>query len=93
VKTIYEKRHTFVLKMEKGMVTSYAGMKEHKGSLWVHHFLICQAFISEAECTIQHNLKDWTLLDSDEWAPFINNPGQEFYGTCLCWNGGQIFGR
>ena len=92
IEKIYQKRHTVVNKMNLGIVTTYSGMKENKGALWVHQFLICQAFMKEAEMTKHHNklFDAFNLLDTNDWCRFIEESSVNDYRTVLCWVGKEV---
>ena len=89
---IYQKRRTILNKMKTGMVTTYSGMKENKGTLWVHQFFICQAFMKEAEKTKHHDklFDAFCLLNTNDWCRFFEESGVNDYGTVLRWVGEEL---
>ena len=77
--------------MEIGIVSSFAGAKANTGAMWIHHFMILQAFMKEAQVSSDVFLPNaMTLLDGD-WAPsFIGAIRTPIHGTSFYWSGKEM---
>ena len=59
--------------------------------MWIHHLLILQAVMREAEITCDMDLnEERTLLDGNDWESHISTVGTMFCGTCLWWTGKEM---
>ena len=74
-----------------GIVCSFAGAKEHSGAMWIHHFMILQAVMKEAQVSSDVYLPDaMTLLDGDWNRSFIYTVRTPFHGTSCYWSGNEM---
>ena len=54
-------------------------------------FFICQAFVEEAVITKDYGLdKSFNLINSNDWAHFVEESGTNEYGTVLHWVGKEL---
>ena len=73
--------------MDIGIVSTFAGAKDHSGAMWIHHFMILQAVMKEALVSSVVYLPDTvTLLDGDWNRSFIYTVKTPFPGTSCYWS-------
>ena len=66
-------------------------MKQHRGVSWIRLFSICQAFTPEGVITKKNGLnKSFNLIDSNDWAHFVEESGMQEYETVLGWVGKEL---
>lgn len=91
VQKIYSQSHTFKNKLKNGIVGTIQGMQRQKGkAVYMHQFFLCQALLQEAECTIHHEVTEWTIFDRVRWNSCIQSVRTSTYGTCLRWMGVDV---
>ena len=77
--------------MEIGIVSSFAGAKRHAGAMWIHHFMIMQAVMKEAQVSSDVYLPDaMTIRDGDWNRSFIYTVRTPFHGTSCYWSGNEM---
>ena len=78
-------------KMKCGIVAAFEAAKRKPGAMWIHHHLILQAVMREAEITCDMDLnEERTQIDKNDWETHPSTVTTMIYGTCLWWAGKKM---